>query len=241
MKAILTGDLIKHTHVAVTSTNSLSASLPGTQTHSQSNPRFKEAVLHIADSWPLPERESSDFLKGAFSFDHPPESRAACPREQHMSVFRGRRSEDTDDVWPTLYGALSSQLSAVPTRMYASLPGAAFMLAAPVLKSASWWPAESKQSETGCEKEWPFPATKQQTEDRTDRMWETGNGRIRNMGVLWIYNIQSKGVYTFTDVWRIFTLEIIISIGIHAIGNFVTGSSWSCRFVAWPNGERAGL
>lgn len=50
MKAILTGDLIKHTHVAMTSTDSLSASLPGTLTHSQSNPRFKEAVLHIADS-----------------------------------------------------------------------------------------------------------------------------------------------------------------------------------------------
>ncbi len=50
----------------MTSTNSVSASLPGTQTHSQSNPRFREAVLHIVDSWPPPERVSN-FLKGAFS------------------------------------------------------------------------------------------------------------------------------------------------------------------------------
>ncbi len=212
-KEILTGDPIKHTHmhVAETSTNRLSASLPGPQTHSQSNPRFREAVLHIFDSWPPPEWVSN-FLKGALSFDRPPESWATCPQErQHTSVFRGRRSEDTDDVWQPLYGALSSQLSTALSRMYASLPGAVVMLAAPVLKSTSWWPAESKQSETGCEKERPFPATKQQTEDRTngtDRMWETGNGRNRNMRVLWIYNIESKGVETFTDVRRIFTVEI---------------------------------
>jgi len=37
------------TYVAGTSTNSLSASLLDTHTHSQSNPRFREAVLHTAD------------------------------------------------------------------------------------------------------------------------------------------------------------------------------------------------
>lgn len=37
------------TYVAGTSTNSLSASLLDTQTHSQSNPRLREAVLHTAD------------------------------------------------------------------------------------------------------------------------------------------------------------------------------------------------
>lgn len=37
------------TYVAGTSINSLSASLLDTQTHSQSNPRFRVAVLHTAD------------------------------------------------------------------------------------------------------------------------------------------------------------------------------------------------
>ncbi len=163
-----------------TSTNRLSASLPGTQTHSQSNPRFREAVLHIFDSWPPPEWVSN-FLKGALSFW--PSSQN--PEQHALRNDSTRASSEWDDLkilmmFDNRCTALSHlSLSTALSRMYASLPGAVVMLAAPVLKSTSWWPAESKQSETGCEKERPFPATNNRRktgqmggQDVRNRKWE---------------------------------------------------------------------
>lgn len=136
----------------------------------------------IAHSWPPPE----GVFKRKYNF--------LCWRPPR--VLRGRqhtsRSEEADSH-------LSSQrLPGVCTRVSLE-PRSCWML--------RFWRAQADDLQRSklCVREWTFPATKQQTEDRINRMWEAGRGRKRNMRVLWIY---ATGAVTFPIVLRFIVGEI---------------------------------